>query len=151
MGAKNILLVDDDSKDIELMLTSLEEQNLANQVVVVRDGAEALDYLYRRGSFSDRPADLPVVIFLDLKMPKVDGMEVLRQVKNDLELKHIPIVMLTSSREDRDLIECYSLGTNAYVVKPVIFVDFVEVVKQLGLFWVLTNETPPQRLKGGMR
>lgn len=143
MGAKNILLVDDDSKDIELMLTSLEEQNLANQVVVVRDGAEALDYLYRRGSFADRPEDLPVVIFLDLKMPKVDGMEVLRQVKNDLELKHIPIVMLTSSREDRDLIECYSLGTNAYVVKPVIFVDFVEVVKQLGLFWVLTNETPP--------
>ena len=132
------------------MLTSLEEQNLANQVVVVRDGSEALDYLYRRGSFADRPADLPVVIFLDLKMPKVDGLEVLRQVKNDLELKHIPVVMLTSSREDQDLIECYSLGTNAYVVKPVIFVDFVEVVKQLGLFWVLTNETPPQRLKGGM-
>jgi len=149
MGTKNILLVDDDAKDVELMLTSLEEQNLANQVIVVRDGSKALDYLYRRGSFADRPTDLPVVIFLDLKMPKVDGIEVLRQVKNDLELKHIPIVMLTSSREDRDLIECYSLGSNAYVVKPVGFVDFVAVVKQLGLFWVLTNETSPHGLKGG--
>jgi len=143
MDAKKILLVDDDANDIELMLASLEQQNLANQVVVARDGAEALDYLYRRGSFADRPDDLPVVVFLDLKMPKVDGLEVLRQVKSDHEFKNIPIVMLTSSREEQDLVDCYNHGTNAYVVKPVVFEDFVAVVKQLGLFWVLTNETPP--------
>ena len=143
MEAKKILVVDDDSNDIELMLASLAEQNLANHVVVARDGAEALDYLYRRGQFADRPVENPVVVFLDLKMPKVDGMEVLRQVKNDPALKPIPIVVLTSSREDEDLVESYKLNTNAYVVKPVAFEAFIEVVKQLGLFWVLTNETAP--------
>lgn len=142
MEAKKILLVDDDPKDVELALASLEEHNLANQVAVARDGAEALDYLYRRGSFADRSVGHPVVVFLDLKMPKVDGMEVLRQIKSDPDLKTIPVVVLTSSREDEDLVKSYDLSTNAYVVKPVAFDVFVEVVKQLGLFWVLTNETP---------
>ena len=143
MEAKKIMLVDDDPKDVELALASLEEQNLANEVVVARDGAEALDYLYRRGQFADRPVGHPVVIFLDLKMPKVDGREVLRQVKNDPELKTIPIVVLTSSREDEDVVESYNQSANAYVVKPVAFERFFDVVKQLGLFWVVTNETPP--------
>lgn len=142
MEEKKILLVDDDPKDIELALSSLAEHNLSNQVAVARDGAEALDYLYRRGEYADRPAAHPVVIFLDLKMPRVDGLEVLRQIKADPELKNIPVVVLTSSREDEDLLNSYDCGTNAYVVKPVAFEAFVEVVKQLGLFWVLTNETP---------
>jgi CheY-like chemotaxis protein len=141
--AKKILLVDDDSNDVELALASFEEQNLANQVVVARDGAEALDYLYRRGRFAERLAGHPVVVFLDLKMPKVDGLEVLRQVKSDPKLKTIPIVVLTSSREDRDLVESYKHNANAYVVKPVAFESFGEIIKQLGLFWVLTNETLP--------
>ena len=143
MEAKKILYVDDDPKDIELAMAALEEQNLANQVVVARDGAEALDYLYRRGRFADRTDEHPVVVFLDLKMPKVDGREVLRQVKSDPELKTIPIVILTSSREENDLVESYNHSANAYVVKPVAFGAFVEIVKRLGLFWVLTNETPP--------
>jgi CheY-like chemotaxis protein len=143
MNAKKILMVDDDSNDVELMLTSLEEHNLANEVAVTRDGAEALDYLYRRGAFADRPPGHPVVVFLDLKMPKVDGHEVLRQVKKDPDLKSIPIVVLTSSREEKDLIESYSHHANAYVVKPVAFESFTEITKQLGLFWVLTNEVPP--------
>lgn len=151
MEAKNILLVDDDPRDVELMLASLEEQNLANQVVVARDGAEALDYLYRRGQFADRAAGHPVVVFLDLKMPKVDGMEVLRQVKSDPELKTIPIVVLTSSREEEDLVGSYNHSANAYVVKPVAFEGFVAVVKQLGLFWVLTNEAPPDRQRESQR
>lgn len=143
MEAKKILLVDDDPRDIKLVLNSLAEHHLANDVAVARDGAEALDYLYRRGQFADRPDGHPVVVFLDLKMPKIDGQEVLRQVKSDPELKAIPIVVLTSSREEQDLVESYSHNANAYVVKPVAFESFVEVVKQLGLFWVLTNETPP--------
>lgn len=145
MQAKKILLVDDDPKDVEMAIASLEEHKLANQVAVARDGAEALDYLYRRGQFADRPVGHPVVVFLDLKMPKVDGLEVLRQVKSDPDLKTIPIVMLTSSREDKDLVESYKQSANAYVVKPVAFEAFVAVVKQLGLFWVLTNEAPPDR------
>jgi CheY-like chemotaxis protein len=144
MEAKRILLVDDDTRDVELAISSLQEHNLANDVTVARDGAEALDYLYRRGSFAERPAGLPVVVFLDLKMPRVDGHEVLRQIKNDPELKSIPVVVLTSSREELDLIESYNHHANAYVVKPVVFESFVEVVKQLGLFWVLTNEPMPQ-------
>jgi CheY-like chemotaxis protein len=143
METKKILLVDDDPKDIELALASLEEHNLSNQVAVARDGAEALDYLYRRGEFANRDKGHPVVIFLDLKMPKVDGHEVLRQVKSDPDLKSIPIVVLTSSREEKDMVESYQHNANAYVVKPVAFESFVEVVKQLGLFWVLTNEPPP--------
>ena len=142
MEAKKILLVDDDSRDVELALASLEEHNLANQVALARDGAEALDYLYRRGRFAERPMGHPVVVFLDLKMPKADGHEVLRQVKSDPDLKSIPIVVLTSSKEEQDLVESYNHNANAYVVKPVAFESFVEVVKQLGLFWVVTNETP---------
>ena len=142
MEAKKILLAEDDPRDVELTLVALEEHNLANEVVVARDGAEALDYLYRRGQFADRPAGHPVVVLLDLKMPKVDGLEVLRQVKSDPALKAIPIVVLTSSRQDQDVVESYDLGVNGYVIKPVAFDRFVEVVKQLGLFWVLTNEVP---------
>lgn len=144
MDAKRILLVDDDTRDVELALSSLDEHHLANEVAVARDGAEALDYLYRRGPFSDRPIGNPVVVFLDLKMPKVDGHEVLATIKNDPVLKNIPVVVLTSSREERDLTESYSHHANAYVVKPVAFESFVEVVKQLGLFWVLTNEPIPK-------
>lgn len=144
MEAKRILLVDDDKSDVELALSSLEEHNLANEVAVARDGAEALDYLYRRGMFAERPIGAPVVVFLDLKMPKVDGHEVLAKIKSDPELKSIPVVVLTSSREERDLTESYSHNANAYVVKPVAFESFVEIVKQLGLFWVLTNEPMPK-------
>ena len=118
MEAKEILLAEDDPRDIELTLAALEEHNLANKVVVARDGVEALDYLYRRGQFAGRPAGHPVVVLLDLKMPKVDGLEVLRQVKDDPLLKTIPIVVLTSSRQDQDIVESYRLGVNAYVVKP---------------------------------
>lgn len=146
MKGKEILLAEDDTNDVELTLAALEEYNLANKVVVARDGAEALDYLYRRGRFAERPAGHPVVVLLDLKMPKVDGLEVVRQVKSDPALRTIPIVVLTSSRQDQDLVESYNLGVNAYVVKPVAFDKFVEVVKQIGLFWVLINETPPDAL-----
>ncbi|MDY7077723.1 MAG: response regulator [Chloroflexota bacterium] len=142
MKAKTILLAEDDPKDVELAIAALREYNLANKVVVARDGAEALDYLYRRGQFAGRPAGHPVVVLLDLKMPKVDGLEVLRQVKRDPVLKTIPVVVLTSSRQDHDVVESYNLGVNAYVVKPVAFDEFVKVVKQIGLFWMLTNETP---------
>lgn len=140
---KRILLVEDDPKDIELTLAALDEYNLANEIVVARDGAEALDYLYRRGAFKQRPVGNPVVILLDLKMPKLDGVQVLQQLKADAQLRLIPIVILTSSRESRDLEECYKLGVNAYVVKPVRFTEFIEAVKQIGIFWVLINEPPP--------
>jgi CheY-like chemotaxis protein len=143
MKGKKVLLAEDSANDVELTLAALEEYHLANEVVVVRDGAEALDYLYRRGSFAGRSEQQPVLILLDLKMPKVDGLQVLRQVKNDPLLKNVPIVVLTSSREEQDIVEGYRLGTNAYVVKPVGFEKFVEVVKQLGLFWLLINEPPP--------
>ncbi len=142
MWMKKILLAEDNPFDLELALAGLAEYRLTNEVVVVRDGAETLDYLKRRGQFADRPHGGPMVILLDLKMPNVDGLEVLRQIKNDPALRTIPIVVLTSSREEQDVIESYNLGVNAYVVKPVAFDKFVEVVKQIGLFWVLTNEVP---------
>ncbi len=140
---KRILLVEDDPKDIELTLTALGEYNLANEVVTARDGVEALDYLYRRGTFAERSEGKPVVILLDLKLPKLNGVEVLRQLKADEQMRLIPVVILTSSRESRDLEECYRLGVNAYVVKPVRFTEFVEAVKQIGVFWALINEPPP--------
>jgi CheY-like chemotaxis protein len=140
---KRILLVEDDPKDIELTLAALAEHNLANEVAVARDGAEALDCLYRRGSFAQRPAGNPVVIMLDLKMPRMDGMQVLRQIKADEHMRLIPVVVLTSSRESPDLEACYRLGVNAYVVKPVRFIEFVEAVKQIGVFWALINQPPP--------
>ncbi|QBG49330.1 response regulator [Verrucomicrobia bacterium S94] len=144
MEMKKILLVEDDIRDVELAISSLDEHNLSNEVAVARDGAEALDYLYRRGAFSDRPPGNPVVVFLDLKMPKVDGHEVLQQIKNDPELCTIPVVILTSSREEQDLAQSYEAHANAYVVKPVLFEAFTKAVQDLGLFWVLTNEPPPQ-------
>ncbi len=142
LGTKKILMAEDDPKDVELALIALEDYNLANEVVVAKNGEEALDYLFYRGKFSERPKEQPVVILLDLKMPKVDGLEVLRQVKTHPELRMIPIVVLTSSHEDQDIVKSYELGANAYVVKPVAFDRFLEVVKRLGLFWVLTNEVP---------
>ncbi len=140
---KRILLVEDDPKDVELTINALSEHNLANDVLVMRDGADALDYLYRRGAFANESEGNPVVILLDLKMPKVDGIQVLRQIKTDKHLQMIPVVILTSSRESRDLESCYQLGVNAYVVKPVKFVEFVNAVKQVGVFWALINEPPP--------
>ena len=139
---KRILLADDNPRDVELTLAALEEHRLANEVVVVHDGAEALEYLYHQGKFAGSSHGFPAVIFLDLKMPKVDGLEVLREIKSDPQRKSIPVVMLTSSREEQDLVRSYNLGVNAYVVKPVDFTQFVESVKQLGLFWAVVNEPP---------
>ena len=138
-----ILIVEDDPKDVELTLTALEEYNLANEVVVTRDGEEALDYLYCRGNFKLRSSDNPAVLLLDLKLPKVDGLEVLQQIKSDEKLKFIPVVVLTSSREEKDLIASYKLGVNGYVVKPVDFHEFVNAIKELGVFWAVINEPPP--------
>ncbi|OLB01757.1 MAG: response regulator [Nitrospirae bacterium] len=143
---KRILLAEDNLKDVELTLVALDEYHLANEVVVANDGSEALDYLYKRGRFAMRPVGNPVVVLLDLKMPKVDGLEVLRTIKGDHDLKAIPVVILTSSREEQDLVKSYNLGVNAYVVKPVEFKAFVDAVKQLGGFWALLNEPPPGTL-----
>jgi len=140
---KRILLVDDSPRDIELALDALAQNSLANEVVTLRDGVEALDYLYRRGPFADRTDSQPAVVLLDLKMPKVDGIEVLRQIKSDPQLKMIPVVVMTSSREEQDLVRSYQLGVNAYIVKPVQFQEFVEAVKQVGAFWAVVNEPPP--------
>jgi CheY-like chemotaxis protein len=140
---KTILLAEDNPKDVELTLTALAENNLANEVVVARDGEEALDYLFRRGRFVLRTDGNPAFVLLDLKMPRVDGLEVLRRVKADEGLKTIPVVMLTSSREERDLVESYRLGANAYVVKPVGFEQFVEAVREIGVFWAILNERAP--------
>jgi CheY-like chemotaxis protein len=140
---RRILMVEDDPRDVELTLTALEDYKLANEVVVCRDGQEALDYLYSRGKFSDRINENPAVILLDLKLPKVDGLEVLQQVKSDERLRMIPVVMLTSSNEERDMMQSYKLGVNAYVVKPVDFHEFVNAVKELGVFWAVINQPPP--------
>ena len=142
-----ILLVEDDPKDVELTLTALEDYKLANEVVVAHDGAEALDYLYRRGNFANRSTDNPAVLLLDLKLPKVDGLEVLEQIKADSNLRLIPVVVLTSSHEERDMVTSYKLGVNAYVVKPVDFHEFVNAVKELGIFWALVNQPPPGSVK----
>jgi DNA-binding response OmpR family regulator len=142
-----ILLIEDDPKDVELTLTALEEYHLANEVVVARDGEEALDYLYRRGTFAERSNDNPAVLLLDLKLPKVDGLEVLQQVKSNEKLKVIPVVVLTSSHEEKDMVASYRLGVNAYVVKPVDFHEFVNAIKELGVFWAIINEPPPGSMK----
>jgi len=144
---KRILLVEDDPKDVELTINALSEYCVANEIAIARDGEEALDFLYRRGTFASRLEGNPVVILLDLKMPKLDGIQVLRHLKTDEQMRCIPVVVLTSSREDRDLVECYKLGVNAYVVKPIRFTEFVEAVRQLGIFWALINEAPPSSVK----
>lgn len=148
---KRILLVEDTPNDVELTLAALEENNLANEVIVVRDGAEALDYLHKRGIFKLRAQGHPAVVLLDLKLPKVDGLEVLEQVKSDPTLRSIPVVMLTSSREEQDLVRSYNLGVNAYVVKPVDFQEFVNALKELGLFWAVINEPPPGTVRAPKR
>jgi CheY-like chemotaxis protein len=138
-----ILMVEDDPKDVELTLTALEDYNLANEVVVTRDGQQALDYLHCRGEYKTRSKDNPAVMLLDLKLPKVDGLEVLKQVKSDSDLRVIPVVVLTSSKEEKDMVASYKLGVNAYVVKPVDFHEFVNAIKELGVFWAVINEPPP--------
>lgn len=140
---KRILLVEDSLRDAEMTLRALAAHNLANEVYHVRDGAEALDFLHRRGKFAGRTNGQPAVVLLDLKMPKVDGVEVLREMKSTPELKMIPVVVMTSSREERDLRAAYQLGVNAYVVKPLRFESFVDAVRQVGAFWAILNEPPP--------
>jgi CheY-like chemotaxis protein len=144
-----ILMVEDDPKDVELTLTALEEYNLANEVVVTRDGQEALDYLLRRGQYSNRSYENPAVILLDLKLPKVDGLEVLQQIKADERLKMVPVIVLTSSHQEKDVMRSYKLGVNAYVVKPVDFHAFVNAIKELGVFWAVINEPPPGSIRKG--
>lgn len=143
VNLKRILLVEDSPNDAELTLEALSEHNLANEVMWVKDGEEALDFLYHRGAHAGRAGNNPALILLDLKLPKVDGLEVLQTIKKDDTLKIIPVVILTSSREERDLVTSYQLGVNAYVVKPVNFHDFMQAVKQLGIFWAIINEPPP--------
>jgi CheY-like chemotaxis protein len=145
---KRILLAEDSPNDVELTLAALGP-NLANEIVVVADGAEALDYLHARGAYADRPSGNPALLLLDLKMPKVDGLEVLSAIKGDATLKTIPVVMLTSSREEQDLLASYELGVNSYVVKPVDFGEFMEAVRQIGIFWAVVNEAPPGRRQTG--
>ena len=140
---KRILLAEDSPQDVEMTLEALSRHHLINEVIVVNDGAQALDYLYSRGRFSGRAPGNPVLVLLDLKMPKVDGLEVLRTIKSDDRLRTTPVVMLTSSREEQDVVRSYRLGINAYVVKPVDFHSFIEAVKQLGAFWAIHNEPPP--------
>jgi CheY-like chemotaxis protein len=138
-----ILLVEDSPRDLELTLQALKKCQISNEIVVARDGVEALDFLYSRNSFAGRPPADPAVIMLDLKLPRIDGLEVLEQVKSDPALRHLPVVMLTSSREERDLVRSYQLGVNAFVVKPVSFKDFYQAIQDLGVFWGILNEPPP--------
>jgi CheY-like chemotaxis protein len=147
MEPKKILVAEDDENDAELVLKALERYNIANEVVVVEDGAEALDYLHRRGNYETRVEGNPILVLLDIKMPRVDGLEVLREIRADERLKMIPAVILTSSRQEGDLLAGYQLGVNAYVVKPVDFNEFVEAVRELGVFWLIVNEPPPGCVK----
>jgi len=145
---RTILLAEDNPNDVELTLAGLKELNLANEIAVVRDGVEALDYLFCRGRYASRNNNEPVVILLDLKMPKMDGLQVLREIKSNEKLKSIPVVMLTSSAQESDLVRSYQLGVNAYVVKPVNFREFINAVKQVGAFWAVVNEPPPENARG---
>jgi CheY-like chemotaxis protein len=146
---KPILLVEDNPKDLELTLLALAKSNLANEVVTVRDGEECLDYLFTRGPYSGRTKGHPAVVLLDLKLPKVDGLQVLEEIKKDAALQGVPVVMLTTSREEQDLLRSYKLGVNAYVVKPVAFKEFMQAIQDLGVFWAVINEPPPGSLKPG--
>jgi CheY-like chemotaxis protein len=148
---KPILLVEDNPKDLELTLLALEKSNLANEVVTVRDGVEALDYLFRRGPYSDRTVGNPAVVLLDLKLPKVDGIQVLERVRSEPTLQSVPVVMLTTSREEKDLVRSYKLGVNAYVMKPVGFKEFIDAIQDLGVFWAVLNEPPPGSMKPAKR
>ncbi|WP_329804421.1 response regulator [Flavobacterium facile] len=139
---KRILIVDDSPKDVELAIAALSENNMANEIIVAEDGEEALDYLYKRGKFIDEHG-FPAVILLDIKMPKMNGIEVLRHIRNDSKFKLIPVIMVTSSREEKDLVESYKLGANSYVVKPVDFNQFMEAIKILGQYWAIVNQPPP--------
>jgi CheY-like chemotaxis protein len=147
-----MLLVEDSPKDLELTLAALAKCQIANDIVVARDGVEALDYILMRGQHANRPPGDPAVVLLDLKLPRVDGIEVLAQIKGDPDRRHIPVVMLTSSREERDLVRSYDLGVNAFVVKPVDFGAFFDAIQDLGMFWAVLNEPPPRRgADGGLR
>jgi len=148
---KPILLVEDDARDLELTLIALERSQLANEVVVVRDGAQALEYLQREGEFADRAEGNPAVVLLDLKLPKVNGLEVLKIVRSTREMRSLPTVMLTSSHEESDVVASYDLGVNAYVVKPVEFKEFVSAIADLGIFWAVLNEPPPGSAKASRR
>jgi len=139
---KRILIVDDSPKDIELTISALGEKNLANEVAIAEDGEEALDYLYKRGKFVDYDQGNPAVILLDIKMPKMNGIEVLKHIRSNPEFKSIPVIMVTSSGEERDLVESYKLGANAYVIKPVDIAQFIDAIKVLGQFWVVINQLP---------
>lgn len=150
MDSIEILLVEDNPNDEELTLYALKRNNISNHIRVVRDGAEALEYLFCTGPYAHREINNPPkVVLLDLKLPKVDGLEVLKKIKADERTRTIPVVMLTSSREERDIIESYQLGVNSYIVKPVDFEQFTEVVRQLGLYWMLLNQTPSQKSLSG--
>lgn len=144
-GLKPILLVEDNPNDIELTLAALESSQLANEIIICRDGAEALDFIFRRGLHEKRQAQDPAVVLLDLKLPKVDGLEVLAKIKGEPDTRGIPVVMLTSSREETDVVRSYNLGVNAFVVKPVAFDEFFAAIKEIGVFWALLNEPPPHR------
>jgi CheY-like chemotaxis protein len=148
---KPILLVEDDPRDLELALVALERSQLANEVIVVRDGEAALEYLQRQGAYADRAEGNPAVILLDLKLPKVNGLEVLQVVRSTEPLRSVPVVMLTSSHEETDVLRSYQLGVNAYVVKPVEFKQFVEAIADLGIFWAVLNEPPPGSLRTARR
>jgi CheY-like chemotaxis protein len=147
MKTRHLLLAEDDSRDAKMTLDALEEYNRVNQILVVRDGEEVLDYLNCRGKFEEREGGNPIVVLLDLKMPKINGLEALKIIKADEHLKTVPVVMLTSSRETADLTECYGHGVNAYVVKPVDLGEFTKVIKQVGVFWSAVNEPPPDTKK----
>jgi len=142
-----ILLAEDNPDDVELTIEALDRHHLANRVTVAHDGVEAMEYLRREGAFSERDPGDPVVILLDIKMPRKDGLEVLREIRGDSALRRLPVVILTSSRQEQDLITSYDLGVNAYVVKPVDFPSFIEAVEHLGVFWALINERPPSGAK----
>lgn len=145
MDVKTILLVEDNARDAELTLVALEENNFANEIIWVKDGVEAMDYLTCQGRYVERKPGLPAFVLLDLKMPRMDGIEVLTAIRNDPDLKYLPVVMLTSSRQEEDMVKSYNIGVNAYVVKPVDLTDFISAIKQLGMFWILINETPGEK------
>ena len=145
---RTILFAEDNPRDVELTLEAMGDHNLANHVIVVRDGVEAMDYLRCEGKYKQRKPGNPAVLLLDIKMPRMDGIEVLKTIRSDDKLKTLPVVMLTSSREEQDLIKSYALGVNAYVVKPVDFKEFIDAVKQVGVFWAVINEAPPLSNKG---